>query len=102
MVLNSFIMHSAFTRLVRARLAGLHGFPGAWRRCNCKRRQWITIARRCASCAHTRQPYGLGTRAAGCRVCPAPGKPHTPARSTELSRLKAAWDDNFRRNVLFA
>ncbi|MFA7240009.1 MAG: hypothetical protein WC091_07845 [Sulfuricellaceae bacterium] len=34
MVLNNFVMYLTFTRLVRARLAGLHGFPGAWRRCN--------------------------------------------------------------------
>ncbi|MFA7241416.1 MAG: hypothetical protein WC091_14990 [Sulfuricellaceae bacterium] len=33
-VLNSFIIHSACTRLVRALRVGLHGFPGAWRRCN--------------------------------------------------------------------
>ncbi|MFA7238954.1 MAG: hypothetical protein WC091_02505, partial [Sulfuricellaceae bacterium] len=26
--------------LVRALRAGLHGFPGAWRRCNYKRREW--------------------------------------------------------------
>ncbi|MFA7240862.1 MAG: hypothetical protein WC091_12175 [Sulfuricellaceae bacterium] len=41
-VLNNFIIYFACTRLVRARLAGLHGFPGAWRRCNSsrKRRQW--------------------------------------------------------------
>ncbi|MFA7242024.1 MAG: hypothetical protein WC091_18070, partial [Sulfuricellaceae bacterium] len=32
MVLNSFIIYFACTRLVRTRLAGLHGFPGAWRR----------------------------------------------------------------------
>ncbi|MFA7239141.1 MAG: hypothetical protein WC091_03450 [Sulfuricellaceae bacterium] len=28
------------TRLVRTLRAGLHGFPGAWRRCNYKRREW--------------------------------------------------------------
>ncbi|MFA7242533.1 MAG: hypothetical protein WC091_20680 [Sulfuricellaceae bacterium] len=39
-VLNSFVMYFACTRLVRTRLAGLHGFPGAWRRCNLSRRQW--------------------------------------------------------------
>ncbi|MFA7241894.1 MAG: hypothetical protein WC091_17410 [Sulfuricellaceae bacterium] len=33
MVLNSFPMCFAFTRLVRARLAGLYGFPGAWMHC---------------------------------------------------------------------
>ncbi|MFA7242925.1 MAG: hypothetical protein WC091_22695 [Sulfuricellaceae bacterium] len=26
--------------MVRTLRAGLHGFPGAWRRCNYKRRQW--------------------------------------------------------------
>ncbi|MFA7242416.1 MAG: hypothetical protein WC091_20065 [Sulfuricellaceae bacterium] len=34
MVLNGFIMCFACTRLVRTLRAGLHGFPGAWRRCN--------------------------------------------------------------------
>ncbi|MFA7243421.1 MAG: hypothetical protein WC091_25220 [Sulfuricellaceae bacterium] len=34
MVLNSFVIYFASTRLVRALRAGLHGFPGAWRRCN--------------------------------------------------------------------
>ncbi|MFA7242496.1 MAG: hypothetical protein WC091_20495 [Sulfuricellaceae bacterium] len=38
--LNSFVIHFAFTCLVRTLRAGLHGFPGAWRRCNSKRRQW--------------------------------------------------------------
>ncbi|MFA7243301.1 MAG: hypothetical protein WC091_24605 [Sulfuricellaceae bacterium] len=33
-VLNNFIMCFACTRLVRTLRAGLHGFPGAWRRCN--------------------------------------------------------------------
>ncbi|MFA7243448.1 MAG: hypothetical protein WC091_25355 [Sulfuricellaceae bacterium] len=33
-VLNSFVMYFACTRMVRALRAGLHGFPGAWRRCN--------------------------------------------------------------------
>ncbi|MFA7240152.1 MAG: hypothetical protein WC091_08570 [Sulfuricellaceae bacterium] len=33
-VLNSFVIYFAFTRMVRALRAGLHGFPGAWRRCN--------------------------------------------------------------------
>ncbi|MFA7242823.1 MAG: hypothetical protein WC091_22180 [Sulfuricellaceae bacterium] len=33
-VLNNFIIYFAFTCLVRALRAGLHGFPGAWRRCN--------------------------------------------------------------------
>ncbi|MFA7242209.1 MAG: hypothetical protein WC091_19025 [Sulfuricellaceae bacterium] len=27
-------MYFAFTRLVKALRAELHGFPGAWRRCN--------------------------------------------------------------------
>ncbi|MFA7243297.1 MAG: hypothetical protein WC091_24585 [Sulfuricellaceae bacterium] len=40
MVLNNFIMYFAFTRMVRTLRAGLHGFPGAWRRCNLSRRQW--------------------------------------------------------------
>ncbi|MFA7241289.1 MAG: hypothetical protein WC091_14355 [Sulfuricellaceae bacterium] len=40
MVLNNFVICFAFTRLVRALQAGLHGFPGAWRRCNYKRREW--------------------------------------------------------------
>ncbi|MFA7243548.1 MAG: hypothetical protein WC091_25865 [Sulfuricellaceae bacterium] len=39
MVLNSFSMCFACIRMVRARLAGLHGFPGAWRRCNFSRRR---------------------------------------------------------------
>ncbi|MFA7243309.1 MAG: hypothetical protein WC091_24645 [Sulfuricellaceae bacterium] len=34
MVLNNFIMCFACTRMVRALRAGLHGFPGAWQRCN--------------------------------------------------------------------
>ncbi|MFA7242849.1 MAG: hypothetical protein WC091_22310 [Sulfuricellaceae bacterium] len=49
--------------------AGLHGFPGAWRRCNSKRREWNDHS------ASLRLP------------CPAPGKSHTPARSTEVSRM---------------
>ncbi|MFA7241630.1 MAG: hypothetical protein WC091_16080 [Sulfuricellaceae bacterium] len=40
MVLNSFVIHFAFTHMVRALRAGLHGFPGAWRRCNSLRREW--------------------------------------------------------------
>ncbi|MFA7241203.1 MAG: hypothetical protein WC091_13920 [Sulfuricellaceae bacterium] len=40
MVLNNFVINFTFTRMVRARLAGLHGFPGAWRRCNLSKRQW--------------------------------------------------------------
>ncbi|MFA7240198.1 MAG: hypothetical protein WC091_08805 [Sulfuricellaceae bacterium] len=40
MVLNNFVIYFAFTRLVRTLRAGLHGFPGAWRRCNYKRREW--------------------------------------------------------------
>ncbi|MFA7243137.1 MAG: hypothetical protein WC091_23770, partial [Sulfuricellaceae bacterium] len=39
-VIKSFIIYFAFTCFLRARLAGLHGFPGAWRRCNYKRREW--------------------------------------------------------------
>ncbi|MFA7240022.1 MAG: hypothetical protein WC091_07910 [Sulfuricellaceae bacterium] len=39
-VLNNFIIYFALTRMVRALRAGLHGFPGAWRRCNSLRRQW--------------------------------------------------------------
>ncbi|MFA7241121.1 MAG: hypothetical protein WC091_13510 [Sulfuricellaceae bacterium] len=38
-VLNNFVIYFACTRMVRARLAGLHGFPDAWRRCNYKRRE---------------------------------------------------------------
>ncbi|MFA7241991.1 MAG: hypothetical protein WC091_17900 [Sulfuricellaceae bacterium] len=34
LALNSFVIYFAFTRLVRALRAGLHGFPGAWRCCN--------------------------------------------------------------------
>ncbi|MFA7243594.1 MAG: hypothetical protein WC091_26100 [Sulfuricellaceae bacterium] len=34
MVLNNFVIYFASTRMVRALRAGLHGFPGAWRRCN--------------------------------------------------------------------
>ncbi|MFA7242750.1 MAG: hypothetical protein WC091_21805 [Sulfuricellaceae bacterium] len=34
LVLNNFAIYFACTRLVRALRAGLHGFPGAWRRCN--------------------------------------------------------------------
>ncbi|MFA7241923.1 MAG: hypothetical protein WC091_17560 [Sulfuricellaceae bacterium] len=33
-VLNNFVIYFRITRMVRTRLAGLHGFPGAWRRCN--------------------------------------------------------------------
>ncbi|MFA7240211.1 MAG: hypothetical protein WC091_08870 [Sulfuricellaceae bacterium] len=32
--LNNFVIYFALTRLVRTLRAGLHGFPGAWRRCN--------------------------------------------------------------------
>ncbi|MFA7242431.1 MAG: hypothetical protein WC091_20150 [Sulfuricellaceae bacterium] len=45
-VLNSFVIYFASTRLVRTLRAGLHGFPGAWRRCNSS--EWNTILRRCA------------------------------------------------------
>ncbi|MFA7240012.1 MAG: hypothetical protein WC091_07860 [Sulfuricellaceae bacterium] len=45
-ILNNFDMYSTFTHLVKTLRAGLHGFPGAWRRCNSL--QWNTIARRCA------------------------------------------------------
>ncbi|MFA7240769.1 MAG: hypothetical protein WC091_11700 [Sulfuricellaceae bacterium] len=69
-VLNNFVIYFAFTRLVRTLRAGLHGFPGAWRRCNYKRRQWNGPLRVVAPCH-------------------APGKPHTPARSTEVSRFKS-------------
>ncbi|MFA7241975.1 MAG: hypothetical protein WC091_17820 [Sulfuricellaceae bacterium] len=34
MVLNNFVMSFGFARMVRTLRAGLHGFPGAWRRCN--------------------------------------------------------------------
>ncbi|MFA7240841.1 MAG: hypothetical protein WC091_12065 [Sulfuricellaceae bacterium] len=34
MVLNNFVIYFTFTRMVRTLRAGLHGFPGAWRRCN--------------------------------------------------------------------
>ncbi|MFA7239433.1 MAG: hypothetical protein WC091_04915 [Sulfuricellaceae bacterium] len=40
MVLNNFVIYFTCTRMVRALWAGLHDFPGAWRRCNCKRREW--------------------------------------------------------------
>ncbi|MFA7241926.1 MAG: hypothetical protein WC091_17575 [Sulfuricellaceae bacterium] len=40
LVLNNFIIYFAFTHLVRTLRAGLHDFPGAWRRCNSKRREW--------------------------------------------------------------
>ncbi|MFA7240083.1 MAG: hypothetical protein WC091_08215 [Sulfuricellaceae bacterium] len=40
MVLNNFVIYFAFTRLVRTLRAELHGFPGAWRRCNSLRREW--------------------------------------------------------------
>ncbi|MFA7243349.1 MAG: hypothetical protein WC091_24845 [Sulfuricellaceae bacterium] len=33
-VLNNFVIYFACTRMVRTLRAGLHGFPGAWRRCN--------------------------------------------------------------------
>ncbi|MFA7239351.1 MAG: hypothetical protein WC091_04505 [Sulfuricellaceae bacterium] len=33
-VLNNFVIYFVFTCLVRTLRAGLHGFPGAWRRCN--------------------------------------------------------------------
>ncbi|MFA7243347.1 MAG: hypothetical protein WC091_24835 [Sulfuricellaceae bacterium] len=39
-VLNNFVIYFACTHLVRTLRAGLHGFPGAWRRCNLSRRQW--------------------------------------------------------------
>ncbi|MFA7242308.1 MAG: hypothetical protein WC091_19525 [Sulfuricellaceae bacterium] len=53
MVLNNFVICFTLTRLVKALRAGLHGFPGAWRRCNSLRREGngTTIPRRCASCA---------------------------------------------------
>ncbi|MFA7240584.1 MAG: hypothetical protein WC091_10755 [Sulfuricellaceae bacterium] len=34
MAINNFIMCFVFPYLVRTLRAGLHGFPGAWRRCN--------------------------------------------------------------------
>ncbi|MFA7243534.1 MAG: hypothetical protein WC091_25790, partial [Sulfuricellaceae bacterium] len=34
MVLNNFATYFAFARLVKTLRTGLHGFPGAWRRCN--------------------------------------------------------------------
>ncbi|MFA7242258.1 MAG: hypothetical protein WC091_19275 [Sulfuricellaceae bacterium] len=34
MVLINFVIYFTFTRMVRTLRAGLHGFPGAWRRCN--------------------------------------------------------------------
>ncbi|MFA7240248.1 MAG: hypothetical protein WC091_09055 [Sulfuricellaceae bacterium] len=34
MILNNFVIYFAFTFLVMALRAGLHGFSGAWRRCN--------------------------------------------------------------------
>ncbi|MFA7242186.1 MAG: hypothetical protein WC091_18905 [Sulfuricellaceae bacterium] len=34
LVLNSFVICFAFTCMVRALRTGLHGFPGAWLRCN--------------------------------------------------------------------
>ncbi|MFA7239025.1 MAG: hypothetical protein WC091_02860 [Sulfuricellaceae bacterium] len=40
MALNNFVIYFACTRMVRTLRAGLHGFPGAWRRCNYKRREW--------------------------------------------------------------
>ncbi|MFA7242620.1 MAG: hypothetical protein WC091_21150, partial [Sulfuricellaceae bacterium] len=40
MGLKNFAIYFALTCLVRTLRAGLHGFPGAWRRCNYKRRQW--------------------------------------------------------------
>ncbi|MFA7240214.1 MAG: hypothetical protein WC091_08885 [Sulfuricellaceae bacterium] len=46
LVLNSFVMHFACTRLVRTLRAGLHDFPGAWRRCNFS--EWNNILQRCA------------------------------------------------------
>ncbi|MFA7239818.1 MAG: hypothetical protein WC091_06875 [Sulfuricellaceae bacterium] len=33
-VINNFVIYFGFTRLVRVLRAGLHGFPGTWRRCN--------------------------------------------------------------------
>ncbi|MFA7241400.1 MAG: hypothetical protein WC091_14910, partial [Sulfuricellaceae bacterium] len=33
-IVTAFILETSVER------AGLHGFPGAWRRCNYKRRQW--------------------------------------------------------------
>ncbi|MFA7239933.1 MAG: hypothetical protein WC091_07455 [Sulfuricellaceae bacterium] len=34
MALNNFVIYFVFTHMVRTLRAGLHGFPGAWRRCN--------------------------------------------------------------------
>ncbi|MFA7243047.1 MAG: hypothetical protein WC091_23310, partial [Sulfuricellaceae bacterium] len=58
----SFIMHSAFTRLVRALRAGLHGFPGAWRRCNYKRRQWNNHCASLRLLCPSRQAVGYALR----------------------------------------
>ncbi|MFA7243021.1 MAG: hypothetical protein WC091_23180 [Sulfuricellaceae bacterium] len=76
-VLNNFVIYFACTRMVRTLRAGLHGFPGGMAALQLREGNGTTIARRCASCA----------QAEGRRVCPAPGKPHTPARSTEVSRF---------------
>ncbi|MFA7240831.1 MAG: hypothetical protein WC091_12015 [Sulfuricellaceae bacterium] len=40
MALKNFAIYFALTYLVRTLRAGLHGFPGAWRRCNSLRREW--------------------------------------------------------------
>ncbi|MFA7241279.1 MAG: hypothetical protein WC091_14300 [Sulfuricellaceae bacterium] len=34
LVLNNFVVIFGFNSTVRTLRAGLHGFPGAWRRCN--------------------------------------------------------------------
>ncbi|MFA7238763.1 MAG: hypothetical protein WC091_01520 [Sulfuricellaceae bacterium] len=63
MVLSNFAVYFACTRMVRTLRAGLHDFPGAWRRCNYKRRQWNDhCASLCLLCPYP-TAYGLGTRA---------------------------------------
>ncbi|MFA7241058.1 MAG: hypothetical protein WC091_13185 [Sulfuricellaceae bacterium] len=40
MIPKKFFIMFHFVRLASPLRGGLHGFPGAWRRCNYKRREW--------------------------------------------------------------
>ncbi|MFA7239316.1 MAG: hypothetical protein WC091_04325 [Sulfuricellaceae bacterium] len=45
--------------MVRTLRAGLHGFPGAWRRCNYKRREWNDHSASLRLLCPGRRPSGM-------------------------------------------
>ncbi|MFA7238920.1 MAG: hypothetical protein WC091_02315 [Sulfuricellaceae bacterium] len=59
MVLINFVIYFALTRMVRTLRTGLHGFPGAWRRCNSKRRQWNDHSASLRLLCPGRRPSGM-------------------------------------------